>query len=122
MCFELLDVEWIGLMFCINVGQVGLINDHLAGHVREGRMQDVLLAATHETGAMIEENLNGISFAKSRMALSNLVQTLQLKREYLDSIKTEISQIDAKRRQDVWQLLQREVSPRTDDVLLKTSD
>ena len=85
-------------------------------------MQDVLLAATHETGAMIEENLNGISFAKSRMALSNLVQTLQLKREYLDSIKTEISQIDAKRRQDVWQLLQREVSPRTDDVLLKTSD
>ena len=73
-------------------------------------MKDVLLAATHEAGAMIEENLNGISYATSRTALSGLLLTLQGKREYLDSIKMEISETDAQRRQDVWKLLQHEVS------------
>ena len=73
-------------------------------------MKDVLLAATQESGAMIEENLNGISFANSRMALNNLVLTLQQKRDYLESIKMEVTKVDEQRRQDVWQLLQREVS------------
>ena len=81
-----------------------------AGYVRDGKMKDVLLAATHEAGAMIEENLNGISFANSRMALNNLVLTLQRKRDYLDSVKMEVTKIDEQRRQDVWQLLQREVT------------
>ena len=98
-------------------GQFGGSRDSLqetrlnVGHVREGKMQDVLLAATHEAGAMIEENLNGISFANSRMALSNLVLTLQQKRGHLESMKAEVSAVDEQRRQDVWQLLQHEVSP-----------
>lgn len=73
-------------------------------------MKDVLLAATHEAGAMIEENLNGISYANSQTALSSLLLTLQEKRDYLDSVKMEISETDAQRRQDVWQLLQHDVS------------
>ena len=80
------------------------------GHVREGKMKDILLAATHEAGAMIEENLNGISFANSRLALGNLVLTLQQKRDHLESIKAEVTGINDQRRQDIWQLLQREVS------------
>ena len=62
-------------------------------------MQDILLGATHEAGTMIEDNLNGINFASSRSALEQLVYTLQLKKEYLNSVKTEITQIDAQRRQ-----------------------
>ena len=73
-------------------------------------MKDVLLGATHEAGAMIEENLNGISFANSRMALTNLAASLQQKRDYIESIKSEISQTDAQRRQDLWKLVQHEVS------------
>ena len=74
-------------------------------------MKDILVAATEEAGAMIEENLNGISFASSRTALNNLLLTLHQKRDYLDSIKAEVSDVDAQRRQDIWQLLQHEVSP-----------
>ena len=80
------------------------------GVVREGRMKDVLVGATQEAGAMIEENLNGISFANSRMALANLAASLQRKKEYIESIKAEISQTDAWRRQDLWNLVQHEVS------------
>ena len=83
---------------------------HCLGVVREGRMKDVLVGATQEAGAMIEENLNGISFANSRMALANLVASLQRKKEYIESIKAEISQTDAWRRQDLWNLVQHEVS------------
>lgn len=80
------------------------------GVVREGRMKDVLVGATQEAGAMIEENLNGISFANSRIALANLAASLQKKKEYLEFIKAEISQTDARRRQDLWNLVQHEVS------------
>ena len=73
-------------------------------------MSDILLAATHEAGAMIEENLNGISFANSRMALNDLVLALRQKTEYLNSIKSEISTMDAQRREDIWKLMQHEVS------------
>lgn len=73
-------------------------------------MKDVLVGATQEAGAMIEENLNGISFANSRMALANLAASLQRKKEYIESIKAEISQTDARRRQDLWNLVQHEVS------------
>ena len=73
-------------------------------------MNDILLGATHEAGAMIEENLNGISFANSRMALANLAFSLQQKWDYIESIKTEISQTDAQRRQDLWKLVQHDVS------------
>lgn len=73
-------------------------------------MKDVLLGATHEAGAMIEENLNGVSFANSRMALANLSASLQRKRDYIESIKMEITQTDARRRQDLWSLMQHEVS------------
>ena len=83
---------------------------HCLGVVREGRMKDVLVGATQEAGAMIEENLNGISFANSRMALANLAASLQRKKEYIESIKAEISQTDARRRQDLWNLVQHEVS------------
>lgn len=80
------------------------------GVVREGRMKDVLVGATQEAGAMIEENLNGISFANSRMALANLAASLQRKKECIESIKAEISHTDAQRRQDLWNLVQHEVS------------
>ena len=73
-------------------------------------MKDVLVGATQEAGAMIEENLNGISFANSRMALANLAASLRRKREHIESIKAEISQTDTQRRQDLWNLMQHDVS------------